>query len=225
MSTGRKKSFLPSAASVSQASARANHIHPNTNFDVTSRASTPISSDTEENAIDLKRALRMSLNVSPIISTPETHRLVRTVTRGDFASIREEFDVTNKKERTYLVATDLSAEATHALEWTIGTVLRDGDTLLAIYAIDDESMSDTANTSTGGSTSGVSRSRSRLGRDRSRSAFGTGRVKMSEEELKKEERSQASDIVENEPGLSGLRPGRYHFNTFLRCGISILMNK
>jgi len=211
MSTGRKKSFLPSAASVSQASARANHIHPNTNFDVTSRASTPISSDTEENAIDLKRALRMSLNVSPIISTPETHRLVRTVTRGDFAAIREDFDVTNKKERSYLVATDLSAEATHALEWTIGTVLRDGDTLLAIYAIDDESMGDTAvNAGTTGSSSGVSRSRSRLGRDRSRSAFGTGRVKMSEEELKREERSQATEMVENESSLSGLRPGRYH---------------
>jgi hypothetical protein len=38
----------------------------------------------------------------------------------------------------YLVATDLSDEAAYALEWTIGTVLRDGDTLLAVYAVDEE---------------------------------------------------------------------------------------
>ena len=36
----------------------------------------------------------------------------------------------------YLVATDLSGEAQHALEWRIGMVLRNGDTLMAIYAID-----------------------------------------------------------------------------------------
>lgn len=39
----------------------------------------------------------------------------------------------------YLVATDVSDEAAYALEWTIGTVLRDGDTLLAVYAVDEES--------------------------------------------------------------------------------------
>ena len=43
-----------------------------------------------------------------------------------------------RRLRTYLVATDLSGEAAYALEWTIGTVLRDGDTLLAVYAVDQE---------------------------------------------------------------------------------------
>jgi nucleotide-binding universal stress UspA family protein len=43
-----------------------------------------------------------------------------------------------RRQRTYLVATDISEEAAHALEWTIGTVLRDGDTLLAVYAVDEE---------------------------------------------------------------------------------------
>jgi nucleotide-binding universal stress UspA family protein len=43
-----------------------------------------------------------------------------------------------RRVRKYLVATDLSDEAAHALEWTIGTVLRDGDTLLAIYCVDEE---------------------------------------------------------------------------------------
>jgi hypothetical protein len=36
------------------------------------------------------------------------------------------------------VATDLSEESVYALEWTIGTILRDGDTLFAIYAVDEE---------------------------------------------------------------------------------------
>lgn len=35
------------------------------------------------------------------------------------------------------MSTDLSDEAAYALEWTIGTVLRDGDTLLAVYAVDE----------------------------------------------------------------------------------------
>lgn len=48
----------------------------------------------------------------------------------------------------YLVATDLSEEAAYALEWTIGTVLRDGDTLLAVYAVDEE-------TGTGGESNSV----------------------------------------------------------------------
>jgi len=43
-----------------------------------------------------------------------------------------------RRQRMYLVATDLSEEAAYALEWTIGTVLRDGDTLLAVYAVDEE---------------------------------------------------------------------------------------
>lgn len=43
-----------------------------------------------------------------------------------------------RRVRKYLVATDLSDEAAHALEWTVGTVLRDGDTLLAIYCVDEE---------------------------------------------------------------------------------------
>lgn len=38
----------------------------------------------------------------------------------------------------YLVATDISPEAEYALEWTIGTVLRDGDTLFAVYAVDED---------------------------------------------------------------------------------------
>ena len=56
--------------------------------------------------------------------------------RGEFSKIQKEGEQGHRRLRNYLVATDLSSEAAYALEWTIGTVLRDGDTILAIYAID-----------------------------------------------------------------------------------------
>ena len=78
--------------------------------------------------------------MSQITSTPETHRVVRTIVRGDFDALQDEAEQGKRRQRTYLVATDMSGEAAHALEWTIGTVLRDGDTLLAMYAADEDSV-------------------------------------------------------------------------------------
>ncbi len=52
--------------------------------------------------------------------------------------MQKEASENQRRVRKYLVATDLSDEAAHALEWTVGTVLRDGDTLLAIYCVDEE---------------------------------------------------------------------------------------
>lgn len=101
-----------------------------------------MSSDTEADVRDLRRAQRMDMSISPIVSTPETQRVVRTILRGDYAEIFKEADEGNRRVRKYLVATDLSAEAQHALEWTIGTILRDGDTLMAIYAIDQDTVED-----------------------------------------------------------------------------------
>jgi nucleotide-binding universal stress UspA family protein len=121
---------------------RRSGVHPSTNFDLPSHNSTPISSDTEADVRDLHRAQRMEMSLSPIISTPETQRVVRTILRGEYDSIVREAEESNKRVRSYLVATDLSGEAQHALEWTIGTVLRDGDTLMAIYAIDQDTVED-----------------------------------------------------------------------------------
>ncbi|RPB04035.1 hypothetical protein L873DRAFT_1800046 [Choiromyces venosus 120613-1] len=117
-------------------------VHPSTNFDLPSHNSTPMSSDTEADVRDLHRAQRMEMSFSPIISTPEAQRVVRTILRGEYDSIVKEAEEGNKRLRKYLVATDLSAEAQHALEWTIGTVLRDGDTLMAMYAIDQDTVED-----------------------------------------------------------------------------------
>ncbi|KAK6332697.1 hypothetical protein TWF696_002726 [Orbilia brochopaga] len=147
VSSRYKVSSLLPAVTVSpptqtQQNTNRNIIHPNTNFDTRSHLSTPISSDAEADSKDLKRASRLSLNTFPIVSDPETHRVACRIVRGDLHGLQPDPATLRRKQRSYLVATDLSAEAAHALEWTIGTVLRDGDTLLAIYAIDEEGVGD-----------------------------------------------------------------------------------
>lgn len=99
-----------------------------------------MTSDTEAELTDIRRAQRMSVNISPIDNSIQ-HRLIRTVIRGEFSKMQQEAEEGSRRLRTYLVATDLSDEAAYALEWTIGIVLRDGDTLIAVYAIDEESGS------------------------------------------------------------------------------------
>ncbi|PBP18541.1 Usp family protein [Diplocarpon rosae] len=114
-------------------------VHPWTSFDESlSGLNTPVDSDAEQDFTDIKRAQNLSVNMTPIISTPATSRCVRTIYRGDFAQMQREAQDHQRRVRKYLVATDLSDEAAHALEWTVGTVLRDGDTLLAIYCVDED---------------------------------------------------------------------------------------
>lgn len=109
-----------------------------TAFDDGSGFITPVDSETEADITDIKRAQKLSVHMTTITSTPATKRSVRTIYRGDFAKMQQEAHDNQRRVRKYLVATDLSDEAAHALEWTIGTVLRDGDTLLAIYCVDEE---------------------------------------------------------------------------------------
>lgn len=113
-------------------------VHPNTSFDEASGFNTPVDSDTEADITDIKRAQKLTINMTPIVSTPATSRCVRTIYRGDFAKMQQEAQDNMRRVRKYLCATDLSDEAAHALEWTIGTVIRDGDTLLAVYCVDEE---------------------------------------------------------------------------------------
>ncbi|OBT93923.2 hypothetical protein VE01_08257 [Pseudogymnoascus verrucosus] len=115
-------------------------VHPTNAFDHEggSGLNTPHDSDTEQEISDIRRAQRLAINLTPITSTPETQRSVRTLFRGDFNQMQKEAEEHQRRVRKYLVATDLSEEAAHALEWTVGTVLRDGDTLLAIYCVDEE---------------------------------------------------------------------------------------
>ncbi|KAF2420280.1 hypothetical protein EJ08DRAFT_665642 [Tothia fuscella] len=119
---------------------RRGSIHPRTSFDAGSASgiSTPMDSDEEQRRTDLTTAQRMTLTLSPVHSTPSAHRVIRQILRGDYRKYSLEAEQGLRRQRMYLVATDLSEEAAYALEWTIGTVLRDGDTLLAAYAVDEE---------------------------------------------------------------------------------------
>lgn len=117
-------------------------VHPNTNFDDEggSAVGTPVNSDTEADISDIKRAQRLAMNISNVQSNADAHRCVRQVIRGEYRDLQKEAEQGFRRQRVYLVATDISEEAAYALEWTIGTVLRDGDTLLAVYAIDEEQI-------------------------------------------------------------------------------------
>lgn len=111
-------------------------VHPNTSYDyAASGINSANSSDADIS--DIRRAQKLSINMSHI-DTSVPNRVIRTILRGDFSTMQEEAEEGLRRSRLYLVATDLSDEAVYALEWTIGTILRDGDTLLAIYAVDEE---------------------------------------------------------------------------------------
>ncbi|KAG9243877.1 hypothetical protein BJ878DRAFT_542836 [Calycina marina] len=112
-------------------------VHPHTSYDDMAFG-TPYTSENEKDTKDVKEAQKLSIQMTVITSTPATKRCVRSIYRGDFNQMLKEADENSRRVRKYIVATDLSAEAQHALEWTIGTVLRDGDALLAIYCVDEE---------------------------------------------------------------------------------------
>ncbi|UNI22620.1 hypothetical protein JDV02_008490 [Purpureocillium takamizusanense] len=115
-------------------------IHPQTSYDpgLASGAPSVVDSDEEADMDDIKRAQKLSFSMTNILTSPEAHRSIRIIYRGEYNKIVQQAEDENHRLRKYLVATDLSDESTHALEWAIGTVLRDGDTLIAIYCVDEE---------------------------------------------------------------------------------------
>ena len=89
---------------------------------------------------ELKRAKALGIKVSAMDELIKG-RSVKMMVRGDWEACQdfEDEDQQSRHEpRLYMVCTDLSLEATFALEWTVGTLLRDGDTLLLMNAIEDE---------------------------------------------------------------------------------------
>ncbi|KAI8948986.1 hypothetical protein F4801DRAFT_591442 [Xylaria longipes] len=115
-------------------------VQPASSFDQepVSGTQTPFDPDLDADVNAIKAAQNLQLSLTPIISTPEVNRSIRIIYRGEFPKIQKEAEEEHRRLRKYLVATDLSDESTHALEWAIGTVLRDGDTLLAMYCMDEE---------------------------------------------------------------------------------------
>ncbi|CAI7575823.1 uncharacterized protein N7487_001360 [Penicillium crustosum] len=123
-------------------------VHPQTSFDiptprVQSVAGTPYGSEDEAEIGDIHRAQKLSISMSAIDNGVH-NRSIRTIVRGNFSSPQDQGDGTRRRRRKYLIATDLSEESVYALEWTIGTVLRDGDTIFAIYVIHEDSTTASA---------------------------------------------------------------------------------
>ncbi|ANB15664.1 Usp (universal stress protein) family protein, implicated in meiotic chromosome segregation [Sugiyamaella lignohabitans] len=127
-------------------------IHPNTAFDAAAVAAgnggsfpeldIPYTSDHEE-VRDAHRAAQLHIEISQIYSNTETRRMYRTMTRGNLQPLDEEDPSSNLAPlKSFIVATDLSPEATHALEWTIGTVLRDGNLLIIVCAFEEDGSGD-----------------------------------------------------------------------------------
>jgi hypothetical protein len=123
----------------------------------------------------------MAMHISPIHSSPDAHRCVRQIVRGNYSQFQQDAENGLRRQRVYLVATDISEEAAYALEWTIGTVLRDGDTLLAVYAVDEETVggADGAGVAIGGGATAQQETDSLMKtlsntKDMSQSSFGHG---------------------------------------------------
>ena len=74
-----------------------------------------------------------AMNLSIVqISGVGPYRDVHTILRGDFVENEKE----KRRCREYLLAANLSEESIYAVDCAIGSVLRDGDTLCILYAIE-----------------------------------------------------------------------------------------
>ncbi|KAJ6781854.1 hypothetical protein PWT90_10802 [Aphanocladium album] len=115
-------------------------VHPHTSYDHNPLSATQsvVDSDEEADMDDIKRAQKLSFTMTNVLHNPEAHRSIRIIYRGEYHKVAQSAEEEHHRLRKYLVATDLSDESTHALEWAIGTVIRDGDTLIAIYCVDEE---------------------------------------------------------------------------------------
>jgi hypothetical protein len=112
-------------------------VHPSTNYHGRNdEPPSPNDSGEEELQDDIAKAQSLSLRVSQISNDASKFRSMRTILRGDYDKIELDAKEGLRRQRLYVVATDMSEEAAYALEWTVGTVLRDGDTMFAIYAMD-----------------------------------------------------------------------------------------
>lgn len=112
-------------------------VHPRTSYEAGSAANTPFGSEDEAELSDIKRAQKLSIQMSSTNNSVR-NRSIRTIVRGDYANVLEETEGSRRRRRKYVVTTDLSDESVYALEWTIGTILRDGDTLFAVCALYEE---------------------------------------------------------------------------------------
>lgn len=68
----------------------------------------------------------------------EKNRCTITLIHGDYDKFANE----SKRPRRYIAASDGSEESSYAIEWTIGTVLRDGDEMLIVSVMETDTKLD-----------------------------------------------------------------------------------
>jgi hypothetical protein len=117
---------------------KAKRVFPSTNFDNSSRPGSTDGGSGTDNPVskedEAHKAARLAIHEGPIVHTPD--RTVKTLIRGEFLEMEKEGMF--KRQRKYLVSSDLSPQATYAMEWAIGTVLREGDTLWVTQALEKD---------------------------------------------------------------------------------------
>jgi len=86
-------------------------------------------------------------------------RCTMTITQGD----PDAKAAAGAKRRRYVVASDLSEESRYALEWAIGTVLRDGDEMLVVNVVENDNKVDPATYSAGDRSSKLRNQQERQG--------------------------------------------------------------
>lgn len=118
----------------SPAATRRKPIHPNTSY-TDNPAEMP---RLEEDEDDPYEEIERDMTVVRSNPTESPGRMFCTLQRADFPRIQE----AAKRTRSYLVSVDLSPQAKYALEWTIGTVMRDGDTCRIVHAIEYDEKDD-----------------------------------------------------------------------------------
>lgn len=103
---------------------------------IVSQTNMNFSLEQEIDADEHKRAQNMKIDMGTIIFTED--RTIRTIKRGEYPSSFSD----SRRIRSYLVSIDLSSESLYALEWAIGTVVRDYDTMMIVEAIDKDDKDD-----------------------------------------------------------------------------------
>ncbi|KAL5501455.1 hypothetical protein ACEPAH_8715 [Sanghuangporus vaninii] len=88
-----------------------------------------------------RKSTKHHVSLPLITSRPEfkRDRCIITLTQGDPAQALE---LNGRRPRRYVVASDLSDESRYAIEWGIGTVLRDGDEMILVSVIENEAKVD-----------------------------------------------------------------------------------
>ena len=113
-------------------------IHPNTSYTDEDGAIAIGRPTFEEDEYDPFEDIERDMTILQSDTHEENGRLICTIQRADFDKVR----VVAKRTRNYLVSVDLSPQANYALEWTIGTVMRDGDTTRIVHVLEYDEKED-----------------------------------------------------------------------------------